>query len=75
MRRFKTALMPGSALLMSLTLAGCQTDGSGTKSVTCSVITYVYPSRKDTAPTVRANVLNNEALKGVGCPETQRPKK
>lgn len=56
-------------------LGGCLSVGSGTSSVTCSVITYVYPSRKDTMPTIKANVLNNEALRGVGCPETAKPKK
>lgn len=60
--------------MASLTLGACQTTGSGTKNVACGV-DYVYPSRKDTAPTIKANVLNNEYLRGVGCPETARPKK
>jgi hypothetical protein len=43
--------------------------------VTCASIDYVYPSRKDTRPTIVANVANNEALRALGCPESSRPKR
>jgi hypothetical protein len=59
----------------STLLTACQTAGSGTKSVTCASIDYVYPSRKDTRPTIVANVANNEALRALGCPESSRPKR
>lgn len=43
--------------------------------MTCVSIDYVYPSRKDTKPTVVANALNNEALRALKCPEDNKPKK
>lgn len=42
-------------------LAGCQTTGSGTSSVTCETIQFVYLSRKDTTETIRQVVGNNAA--------------
>ncbi len=49
-------------LSSSLTLAGCfQTLGSGTKSVTCETMTFVYLSRKDTPGTIKQVAGNNGA--------------
>ena len=58
---------------LSLLTAACQSSGSGTSHVTCQTIDYVYPSRKDTRPTIQAVQLNNTALKALGCPQGTRP--
>jgi len=43
--------------------------------VTCESIDYVYPSRKDTRPTIVANAVNNEALRALGCAEDNKPQR
>lgn len=48
-------------LCASLTLGACQTVGSGTSSVTCETIKFVYLSRKDTTDTIKQVVGNNAA--------------
>lgn len=46
----------------AISLAGCQTTGSGSPQVTCEAIKFVYLSRKDTRETIRQVVANNGAL-------------
>lgn len=52
-------------LSVSLMMGACQTVGSGTKSVTCETIKFVYLSRKDTKETIRQVVGNNGALVAI----------
>lgn len=60
--QLQKALTLGTILCGSLTLAGCQTLGSGTSNVTCETIRVVKLSRKDTAGTIQQVVPNNAAL-------------
>lgn len=55
--------------VVSLALAGCVTDGEGTRNVTIETIKIVCLSHKDTAGTVRQVSENNGALKVLGAPQ------
>lgn len=59
------ALFLTAGLGISAALGGCQTTGSGSPSVTCETIKFVYLSRKDTAETIRQVVGNNGALVAI----------
>lgn len=52
---------------MLLTMAACQTTGSGDRSVACETFKPITWSAKDTKPTVRQIVGHNAAGRGVGC--------
>ena len=49
-------LIIGSATSL---LAGCATDGAGTKNVTCEAMHFVWLSRQDTAGTIKQVTANN----------------
>ena len=66
----RKAIMAGLMLSASLMMASCQTTGSGTSSVTCDTIKFVYLSHKDTKETIRQVVGNNGALVAIcGAPK------
>jgi hypothetical protein len=43
----------------AISLAGCATDGQGTKQVTCDTMRFVWLSRQDTPGTIRQVTSNN----------------
>lgn len=60
-------------LCASLMTAACQTDGSGTKLVTCETIKFVWLSHKDTKETIRQVVANNGAWVAI-CGQPKKSK-
>ncbi len=52
-------------LTVGFGISGCQTTGSGDRSVTCETIKFVYLSRKDTKDTIHQVVGNNGALTAI----------
>lgn len=58
--------------ILAVALGGCQTIGSGTSSVTCETMTFVYLSRKDTAGTIKQVVPNNAAWVAA-CGKPKKP--
>lgn len=61
MTPLQRATRVGLALCAILSLSACQHTGSGTSSVTCEAIRFVYLSRKDTKDTIKQVVANNGA--------------
>lgn len=52
--------MMRAALAILLVLPSCAANiGAGTSNVTCSTMTFVYLSRKDTPKTINQVALNN----------------
>lgn len=48
-----------ATLVILLMLPSCANLGAGTTNVTCSTMTFVYLSRKDTPKTINQVALNN----------------
>ena len=58
---------------LGISLGGCVTTGSGSPSVTCQTMKFVYLSRKDTTETIKQVVGNNGALVAIcGAPPKYR---
>lgn len=66
-------LTTATLLTVGFATSGCQTTGSGSRSVTCETIKFVYLSRKDTKDTIKQVVGNNGAWVAIcGAPPAYR---